>query len=209
MAARFEHNKNMVGVARALLHLRRSSPPVKVTVDWYGGLATDPAPYFETERFITENDLGADFRLNPATTSIQREFASSTAVGLFSFFEGLPNAVCEGMACGKPILMSNVCDAGNLVRDGENGFLCDPDSPESIAAAIRRLVATDAGKRRKMGEASRKKAEELFRSDIVIDRYERILEASASRQKNVKLPCWPPEVPESALRTVNRWTLHG
>jgi len=57
-----------------------------------------------------------------------------------SRYEGLPNAVCEALACGMPVLVSDVCDHSLLVEDGRRGFLFDPEIPESIAAALQKLV---------------------------------------------------------------------
>lgn len=205
VAASYQEKKNMAGVARALLGLKRSQSKPQVVVDWFGGMPASRAPFQRAERFITENGLGDSLRLHQATRDISGEFSRADAVGLFSIFEGLPNVVCEGMACGKPILLSNVCDAGSLVQDGKNGFLCDPNSPESIASAFKRLAAMSSEGRRQMGLESRTLAEELFDEQVVIGHYERILEA-AMHQEPVSADCtWPADVPESAVRTVAEW----
>ncbi len=57
-----------------------------------------------------------------------------------SFYEGLPNVICEALAAGRPVLVSNVCDHPLLVSDGERGFLFDPNNPESIADAINKMT---------------------------------------------------------------------
>ena len=101
------------------------------------------------------------------------------------------------MACGKPIILSSVCDAGNLVLDGKNGFLCDPSSSESMANAFAHLAA--------MSVESKALAECLFDEQIVIERYEGFFQA-AVRREPVAAGCnWPAEVPKSAVRTVEEW----
>jgi glycosyltransferase involved in cell wall biosynthesis len=62
-----------------------------------------------------------------------------------SFYEGLPNAVCEALAAGMPVLVSDVCDHSLLVADGKRGFLFEPASPESIAAALQKLLQLSSG----------------------------------------------------------------
>jgi glycosyltransferase involved in cell wall biosynthesis len=205
VAASYQEKKNMMGVAKALLQIKKSSFNQRVVIDWFGAIPADNRAFLQVERFIAENGLVSSFRLHPSTKGIEKEYESASAVGLFSFFEGIPNVVCEGMACGKPILMSNVCDAGSLVRDGKNGFLCDPRSPESMANALRRLAALSDHERKQMGLESRGMSEELFSRSVVIDRYESILKAAA-RHQPMPLDCtWPREVPESAMRTLKQW----
>ncbi len=209
VAASYQEKKNMLGVAEALLSRKRNQGKPLVVVDWFGAVQADPSPFTRAGRFIAENGLDESLRLHPATHDIAGEFSRADAIGLFSYFEGLPNVVCEGLACGKPILLSNVCDAGNLVREGKNGFLCDPRSPQSIATAFGRLVGLGLEERRQMGAESRALAERLFDEQVVVERYEMILGAAVSGEP-VRAGCtWPAEVPESAARTVAAWASGG
>jgi glycosyltransferase involved in cell wall biosynthesis len=207
VAASYQEKKNMGGVASALKLLRADRRYAGVVVDWYGSVPADPAAYNRTLAFIEENGLAGVLNLNPSVTDLARKFAAASAVGLFSFFEGLPNVVCEGMACGKPILLSRVCDADSLVREGRNGFLCDPASPESMAAAIRRLADLDAGSLRKMGEESRGMAEALFDETTVLSRYEAVLQAASRGETAPAGVVWPPVAPDSAVRDAHAWTV--
>jgi len=205
IAASYNAYKNMMNVAKALLLIKEQEEMLTVVIDWFGAEQLDKSPFEQVQRFIVENGLSELFRLHPVTRDIATEYYRADAVGLFSSFEGLPNVVCEGMACGKPILLSNVCDASNLVHDGKNGFLCDPNSPEDIAEKIICMVSLSEQERQRMGEESRRIADQLFADDVVINRYERIL-ASATKHEWLPLDCnWPTEVPESALKTVERW----
>ena len=88
-----------------------------------------------------------------------------------SYFEGLPNVVCEAMACGKPALVSNVSDNSRLVADGDNGFLFDPSSPGDLADTIHKFVMLSAEEKQKMGGRGRVRAEELFAPDIIVNQY--------------------------------------
>jgi len=205
VAASYQEKKNMMGVAKALLILKRNRNNPPVVVDWFGAMQPDAKPFKRAKQFLVETGLSETLRFHPATHDIVGEFSQADAIGLFSFFEGLPNAVCEGMACGKPIILSNVCDAGNLVLDGKNGFLCDPSSPESMAKAIGRLAALSFDARRQMGLASRELAKRLFDAQIVIERYEKIFESAVCREPVAADGSWPAAVPESAVRTVKEW----
>ena len=205
VVASYQELKNMMNVAKALCFLNEKQNMPLIVVDWYGGMPANSAAFKQVKKFIDENELSKSLHLHAATRNIASEFSRADAVGLFSFYEGLPNVVCEGMACGKPILLSNVCDASNLVKVGTNGFLCDPSSPEDIADKIIRLVALSELERQQMGLESRRMAEQLFAEDVVIDRYELILNSARNHQPVSAAFCGETIVPESAVMTVNRW----
>lgn len=86
-----------------------------------------------------------------------------------SFLEGFGMAAAEAMACGTPVVASNTSAIPEVVRDGETGFLADPNDAESFAEPLIRLL-TDAGLREQMGEAARAYARESFNWDHVAAR---------------------------------------
>lgn len=190
--ARLDRNKNPHGLLSAVRALRDSAPCIRLHVDWYGDQTTDPGVLRETQDGIASLDLAGVFRLHPPSGNIHDVMARADAVLLASYYEGLPNAVCEGMMLGKPILMSDVCDARSLVQEGTNGFLFNPCSPESIADAFGKFARLSHEERSRMGGASRVKAETLFNVGLVTDHYLRVLEAAA-RRKALSLEHWPPE----------------
>jgi glycosyltransferase involved in cell wall biosynthesis len=66
---------------------------------------------------------------------------------LSSEFEGLPTVIIEAMARGLPIISTN-CESGpaELLRDGEDGILCEVNSAVALSQALISLV-TDSGAR--------------------------------------------------------------
>jgi phosphatidylinositol alpha-mannosyltransferase len=63
----------------------------------------------------------------------------------------------EAMACGKPVVASNIPGYKEVVSDGEDGFLVGPRSPQAIAEGIIKICSSEERKR-SMGEAGRRKA---------------------------------------------------
>ena len=65
--------------------------------------------------------------------------------------------VNEAAAAGLPLIVGRrVGAACELVRDGENGFLVDPDDTESFAAVLSRVARLSEAARQRMAEASRR-----------------------------------------------------
>ena len=86
--------------------------------------------------------------------------------------EAMPLALLEGMACGRPVVAIGVGGVAELVEGGTNGILISPGnwsyvaSPypgdwEGVAAAALDLLKQPA-RLRQMGQASRKRAEDVF-----------------------------------------------
>jgi L-malate glycosyltransferase len=59
-------------------------------------------------------------------------------------------AAVEAMACGVPVVVTNVGGLPEVVLEGETGFIVPKEDPEKLAAAIKRLIV-DKDKRLKMG----------------------------------------------------------
>lgn len=89
-----------------------------------------------------------------------------------SLYEGLPIAVLEAMAMGKPIVSSDVIGNNDCVKDGENGYLLPMDA-DRMADAVCQLL-DDEALHEKMGAASTKVFEREFLIDNRIGELENI-----------------------------------
>jgi glycosyltransferase involved in cell wall biosynthesis len=99
-----------------------------------------------------------------------------------SDFEGLPFALLEAMAAGRPIVTTDVQGAGEAVRDRREGLVVPRRDPEALAAAIVTL-GRDRGLARRLGRAARERFLEVFTADQMIDRTEALyLELLAERR---------------------------
>ena len=88
--------------------------------------------------------------------------------GLFvlpSLSEGLPVALLEAMAWGRPILATRVGGVPDVVADGAEAQIVEPGDPGGLAAAITALVG-DRGERLRLGAAARRRALTLNDEDV-------------------------------------------
>ncbi len=84
----------------------------------------------------------------------------SRAFVLCSFIEGQPRVLIEAMACGMPIIGSNVRGIGSVIEHNVTGYLCETDA-ESIADAMR-TVLSNPDLMRKLGANARQHALEQY-----------------------------------------------
>ena len=85
-------------------------------------------------------------------------------------WEGMPNTVLEAMACGLPVIGTQVSGLHELVRDGVNGYLVPVKDARALAEAISRLMG-NGYERRRMGRQSRKLVEREFAWQFIAEQY--------------------------------------
>lgn len=198
VAASYQPRKNTLGLIRAVAMALSQHPTLKLQIDWYGGFpllrqGSEDRRYFEEcQELIRGLGLARSFHLHEKDKAIISRYQEADAVALPSLAEGLPNAVCEGMACGLPVLASRIGDADILVDQGVNGFLFEPQHPEDMARALLDFCGLSREARLAMGVESRRKAEVLFSPEHAVNAYQRLLEAAATGRE-VPVRHWPAE----------------
>jgi len=94
-----------------------------------------------------------------------------------SFFEGIPVSLMEAMACGVPVVASNLPGIAELVDDAVNGYLVRAGDSEELAERIAGLLAS-AELRNRMGRAGRAKVADQFDLEQETDRLETLMVSS-------------------------------
>jgi glycosyltransferase involved in cell wall biosynthesis len=102
--------------------------------------------------------------------------ANSDIFILTSVEEGMPTVILEALALGKPVIATAVGGIPEIVKDGINGILVPPKSPEPIAKALDRLLS-NSGLRRKLGRAAAESVKDYAWSKTT-EKYEEVYSTS-------------------------------
>lgn len=173
VAASHQYLKNLNGLIEAV-NLLPIEIRERIHISWYGSYGRDGSYNAGIEK-IKKYGLDDIFTFYPPTSEIKIEMLKSDVIGLFSFYEGLPNVLCEAMAVGKPILASNISDIPILVENNKSAYLFDPGDVKSIADSIIKLCGLSNDELINMGMINRCRAEVLFAKDKIINEYKSIL----------------------------------
>ena len=93
---------------------------------------------------------------------VQSFLAQTSVFVLPSYYrEGIPRSTQEALAMARPVITTDVPGCRETVVNGENGFLVPPRDVEALAQAVLRFLE-EPDRIRRMGEASRRLAEERF-----------------------------------------------
>jgi glycosyltransferase involved in cell wall biosynthesis len=96
-------------------------------------------------------------RLDPG--DVARAMDDAWLLCLPSRSEGLPRVALEAACRGRAIVGGNRAGIPDVVRDGENGLLVDPDDAGDLARALVRLLS-DRTEAERYGKAARRTGEE-------------------------------------------------
>lgn len=88
----------------------------------------------------------------------------------------IPSKTISYMACGKPILMAVEGDATVMVDSAGVGITCPPENPLALANAIKTFKGMSREDREGMGKAGREFFLKNFTRNIIVDRFEQLLQ---------------------------------
>ncbi|NOT46583.1 MAG: glycosyltransferase family 4 protein [Acidobacteria bacterium] len=133
-------------------------------------------------RSLVKNDLSDKVELTGAMSQTEL-FAQYRRADVFCLpcrilengdRDGIPNVMVEAMACGVPVVTTNVSGIPEIIRNGENGLLVNPDDPQALADSLEKIyldkslsarlsrAGLDTVKERFDGEISAHKLAKLF-----------------------------------------------
>ena len=200
--AAFDMARSRTGDVRRQLDLPEDTKLVTVVANLRHDVKNIPMFLRAAERIIEdgfeptfviagEGEMKADLEAMAAELGIERYtyfvgrcdnvpalLASSSVCVLPSRAEGFSNSVLEYMAAGKPVVVTDVGGAAEVVIEGETGYLVEPDDDEAMAERIAELLRDD-DKAAAFGEKARERVATDFSTkrqlEKTLDLYKRLL----------------------------------
>jgi glycosyltransferase involved in cell wall biosynthesis len=163
-AGRFVDQKNPLMVINVLSELKE--------LKWHCRMLGDGALKSEMQELIEKKGLKDRISFSGwiSPEHVQKYLAQSDLLFMPSRSEGLPVIGVQALAVGLAIVAGNYGGFTDLVNQGKNGYLYDPDDKEAMVKAIRNYC-TDRVHLLVSRKLSLQKAKK-FNIDIVVDRYE-------------------------------------
>jgi glycosyltransferase involved in cell wall biosynthesis len=180
---RMLRSKGVLDAVAAVRRLRERGVAVELL------LAGSPDPdnrdsLSEAELRALDGEPGVEWlgRVEDVRTVWQR---AAIAVLPTSYGEGVPLALLEAAACGRPIVAADTPGCREIVRHGETGLLVGQHDVAALADAIAALTA-DPARRQAMGEAGRSLVERDFAAPLIAEQtlalYRELLHERADRR---------------------------
>lgn len=142
----------------AVAEVRKSYPNLRLL------LVGDGSRRGEVEKVVEDLNLSDSVTITGLVDNVFAPLALSDVYVHITLQEGLPQAILEAMSMGKPVIAANVGGIPEVVRNGENGILVDPNR-KSVQSAIEDLL----GNRPKSDQLGQR-AKECVRSEFTWDR---------------------------------------
>ena len=109
----------------------------------------------EIERLIDQHGLRGQVWITGFLDDhgVRRELEFARALVMPSFAEGLPVAIMEALALGRPVISTHIAGIPELVEAGRNGWLVPAGAVEPLAAAMAAVLMADTADLEMMGRA--------------------------------------------------------
>ena len=177
--ARFQRQKNCMRFVEMLGRLNHYSGRSFI-IDWYGRHDFDNPLlleyYNKFKESIEKNGVDDLLKIKEPVKDVSERIANYDAVCLPSVLEGFSNSIAEGIASGRPMIVSDISDNSRMVREGENGILFNPFDVSDMCEKFKEFLNLPNQTLIQMGQKSRSIAEELFDKDRFLNDYISLIE---------------------------------
>lgn len=167
-AGRLNAQKNQKVLVAAMEKIHKAYPQARCRIygegDLRGALQTQ----------INELGLQDVVTLEGKVSDIHERLALCDLFVMTSDFEGLSNALIEGMMVGLPCISTNYPGADELIQNEENGMLVPCGDAETLAETVIKLLG-DPARMAKLAESAKESARQ-YHADLVLEQWRNVIE---------------------------------
>jgi D-inositol-3-phosphate glycosyltransferase len=145
---RIEPVKGLARVIEALKLIKEKKHPLFELIKLFvvgGGEKAEMVKNSEVSHLNTQIELTGladkvQFLGSIDHSHLRKYYSISDALVVPSLYESFGLVTVEALACGTPIIVSQIGEMRSIVLEGKNGFSFHPDDPESLLKALEKLV---------------------------------------------------------------------
>ncbi|MDY3060760.1 MAG: glycosyltransferase family 4 protein [Fusobacterium sp.] len=143
--------------------------------------------YIDEEGHISKEELSkwekeSNIKYLGTSKDVRNEIKKVDCIIFPSYYrEGVPRSLIESASMGKPILTTDNVGCRDIVEDGYNGYLANPNDVDSMVEIVEKFLKLSEDRRKVMGENGRNKVLKEFDEKIVINKYLKVIKG----EKNV------------------------
>ena len=138
----------------------------------------------QMERIVAELGIQDSVEFLGLRTDVVDLLQQSWGFIMPSRWEGMSNALLEGMACGLPCVATRVSGNEDAITDGVNGLLVEPEQPAEMARALHRIIEdTDLAQR--LGREARATAVRDYQLATIVEQCLELYRRLLTEEKNV------------------------
>jgi glycosyltransferase involved in cell wall biosynthesis len=126
--------------------------------------------------------LTHNVKFHGPTNDVLSIYKKADAICLLSSYEGFSNVLSEALACGCPIIASDIEENRFLVDDQINGFLVNVTTTD-IAEAIRKFAKLTNEQRNDIANNNLNKAQNTFNQEALYEQYTAIIAGIQGKKK--------------------------
>jgi glycosyltransferase involved in cell wall biosynthesis len=157
--------KNLITLLRALNMLNRKHLR-KTRLILVG---RNPHTFADWLNYLEKNGVKIDVYGYVNNDRMADIYSDADVLVCLSYYEELGYVILEAMAYGLPVIASNIPSFNDMIKDGYNGFLIEPDDYQKLANILRYLIENRESCY-KMGKKSLEIIKEKFNPKLVAQR---------------------------------------
>ena len=180
--------KGVISLVRAWPLVARAVPRAELQIFGKDGTANGGSSMRAHLASLLQGQPGekrVHFHGHVSRAELMRALGRARAAVFPSYAEAFALAPLEAMAAGCPTIYSTRGSGPELIEDGRDGLLVDPDEPRQIADALVRVLENDA-LAASLGAAGRRRVAESFSLEMAVERnvefYERCIQSFGARR---------------------------